>query len=133
MSLNNASIFADATITSSAGTALPFGSLGSVAGSNTLYALDDADIRTRRDIICTTVQPRTKADAPNGYTQARSTAFIKVPLSLDNGGLTVNTIRIELATDVETTDAEKATLRGLAVQALIDGDFQEFWDNQSIV
>ena len=124
MGLNNASLLQGATVAASGGTALAFSSLGGSPG-NTLYAIDDPDIRTRRDIVCNTTAARPKSDAPNGYPTPRTT--------LDNGNVTVNTIRIEMSTDVETTDAEKLELRSIAAQVLVDSDFLEFWDNQSLV
>ena len=132
MGLNNASLLQGATVAASGGTALAFSSLGGSPG-NTLYAIDDPDIRTRRDIVCNTTAARPKSDAPNGYTQQRTNATVKIPLTLDNGNVTVNTIRIEMSTDVETTDAEKLELRSIAAQVLVDSDFLEFWDNQSLV
>lgn len=133
MSLNNASLLSGASVAATGGTALPFGSLGSPGSINTLYASDDSDIRTRREIVCQTRAARQNVDTPNGYTQSRSIVTVKTPLSLDNGEVTVNTVRIEIATDVETTDAEKLELRNIAAQAIIDSDFLEFWDNQSLV
>jgi len=133
MSLNNASVQQGATETFSGGTALTFATLGPRENGNVLYAQDDSDIRTRREIVCKTVQATTNPDKPNGYTQSRSALTLKVPLSLDNGSVTVNTVRIEVSTDVETTELEKLALRQLALQVLSDSDFTEFWNNQSVV
>jgi len=133
MSLNNASILLGATESFTGGSALNFATLGPRENGNTLYATDDSDIRTRREIICKTVQASTNPDKPNGYTQSRSAVTLKVPLPLDNGTITVNTIRIEVSTDVETTELEKLALRQIALQVLSDSDFTEFWNNQSVV
>jgi len=134
MSLNNAVLKQNATsIDVTGGTDLTFASLGSPGDKNTIYAVDDPDVRTRRDVICSSNIARVKADAPNGYTQSRRSVFIKVPLTLDNGKVTVNTFKGELSTDVETTDAEKLEIRQLAAQVMIDSDFIEFWDNGALV
>lgn len=133
MSLNNASILADATESFTGGTALAFSSLGPREHGNVLYALDDSDIRTRRELAINVVLAKPRSTAPNGYTQSRSSVTGKVPLSLDNGNVTVNTIKIEVSCDVETTDAEKLALRQLGMQMLSDSDFTELWDNQSVV
>lgn len=133
MSLNNASVLSGTTVSATGGTPLAFSSLGSNGSINPLYATDDTDVRTQRSIICGTKAPKISASAPNGYTQQRSSLTVKIPLVLDNGESTVNTIRIEMSSDVETTDAEKAELRNIAAQTLFDTDFTEFWDNRALV
>jgi len=132
MSLNNAGILAGAIESFTGGSALTFATLGPRENGNTLYATDDSDIRTRRELVCKTVQAVPNSDKPNGYTQSRSSVTLKVPLVLTNGSITVNTVRIEVASDVETTEAEKLSLRQLAIQLLSDSDFTEFWNNQSV-
>lgn len=123
MSLSNASVLSGATITPSGGTALPFSSLGIQNSSNTIYATGDADLRTRRSIVCSVKDPKVSAGAPNGYTQARATAVFKSPLELDNGMITVNTVRVEFAYDVETSQAEIDELKVIAAQICTDADF----------
>jgi len=133
MSLNNASILSGATLSFTGGSSLDFATLGPRENGNVLYATDDSDIRTRREIICKAVLASANPDKPNGYTQSRSAITLKVPKVLTNGSITVNTVRIEVATDVETSETEKLTLRDLAVQVLSDSDFTEFWNNQAVV
>lgn len=125
MSLSNASVLSGATITPSGGTALPFSSLGIQNSSNTIYATGDADLRTRRSIVCSVKDPKVSAGAPNGYTQARATAVFKSPLELDNGMVTVNTVRVEFAYDVETSQAEIDELKVIAAQICTDADFAD--------
>lgn len=129
MSLSNASVLSGATMSPSGGTALAFESQGSTLATNKLIVTADTDLRTRREISATIKEPRVQASAPNGYTQARSILVFKAPLSLDNGNITVNTLRIELAFDVETTDAEKDELLVLGSQFLNDSDFTGFFKN----
>lgn len=102
----------------------------SAFGSRTeVQASFDADTEylTKKDILFSQKEPSVSASAPNGYTQARRTALLKLPLELDNGNRTVNTVRIELAVDIEATAAEIAEYCTLASQVLGDSDFSAFW------
>lgn len=132
MPLSTASILSGATMAPSGGSALDFASAGQSKGVNTLYATDDTDLRTRRSIVATTKDPKVSSSAPNGYTQARSTVVYKAPLVLDNGNVTVNTVRIEVSSDVETSTAEKTELLVIASQICNDADFVEFFQQLSL-
>lgn len=132
MSLSNASLLEGATVSASGGTALDLESRGSEPGRNILFVPADTDLRTRREIDCSVSYPRVQASAPNGYTQARRVAFMKFPLELDNGKVTVNTVKIEMATDVETTTSEIQAYSKLAAQVLIDADFSGFFEDLSV-
>jgi hypothetical protein len=132
MSISNASVLTGATVAPSGGTALAFSSTGIRNNTNTLYVAADLDQRTRRKIVCTVKEPKVSSTAPNGYTQSRSIAIAKFPLTLDNGLVTVNTLKIELATDVETSAAELAEYKSIGAQILCDADFDDFFAAQSI-
>lgn len=133
MSLNNASVLTGATyVAPSGGTALPFGSTGLRNNTNVLYATGDSDLRTRRTITCAVKEPKTSVSAPNGMTQARASLVFKSPLTLDNGNITVNTVRIEFAYDVETSVAEIDELKIIASQLIGDSDFDELIANISL-
>jgi hypothetical protein len=132
MSLENASIDIDATLTPSGGTTTAFESEGIINGKQTLFATADTDLRTRREIVCSVVKPKIQASAPNGYTQARSNVVIKVPLELDNGAITVQQLKIELAVDVEATTTEKETLLSMGAQVLNDSDFRSLFTQLSL-
>lgn len=131
MSITAASILKDGTIGVTGGTATPFTTLGQGLDRHEVF-FDGSDIRTRSSATFQVKAPKVSASAPNGYTQARCTATIRVPLALDNGNVTVNTLQISFASDVETTDAEKDTLLGIAAQVLSDSDFASFWKSQAI-
>jgi hypothetical protein len=130
--LSTASILSGATIAPTGGSALAFESEGISAGQNPLFASADTDLRTRREILCSVKKPKVSAGAPNGYTQARATALFKSPLELTNGSVTVNTVRIEFAYDVETSQAEIEELRIIAAQICTDADFAEFVKSLSV-
>lgn len=92
----------------------------------------DTDFRTKRSITFTKTAPKVEPSAPNGYTQVRTKEVIKIPLLLDNGKYTVNTVKVEVAYDVETSDAERLELRSLAAQSLINSNITPVWDAQSM-
>jgi hypothetical protein len=125
MSLNNASVLSGGTVATTGGSALAFSGAGARNNSHTLNATGDTDLRTRRQVVCTVREPRVSANAPNGYTQARATFLFKSPLALDNGNVTVNTVRIEFSFDSETSSTELEELRVIAAQICADSDFEE--------
>lgn len=127
MSLSNASVLSGATITPSGGTAVPFTGAGIQSNVHTLVATGDASLLTRRSIVCSAKDPKVSPGAPNGYTQARATVVFKSPMELDNGNVTVNTVRIEVAYDAEASAAEVDELRIMAAQCLIDADFDDLY------
>lgn len=125
MSLTNASIVtAPSGIAATGGSALAFASMGQ-AGSNSLLlaASADTDLRLRRTIQVTAKLPAVSVAAPNGYTQARSTMVFKKPKLLANGKITINTVRVEVAYDVESSAAEVQELIDVGAQLLCDSDF----------
>lgn len=131
MSLANSSVLKDGTVSATGGTAKTLTSLGADLNQHDLF-LDGTDIRTRTELVATTSKPKVKTSAPNGYTQQRSQMYLKVPLELDNGDRTVNTVQITFACDIETTDAEKDTILSYAAQLLSDSDYSSFWKDQAI-
>lgn len=132
MPISTATINSGATVSASGGTALTFASRGSEPGRNVIYVASDTDLRTRREADFSVSYPKIQGSAPNGYTQARRTVVMKFPLVLENGNVTVNTIRIVLSTDVETTDAEIGEYLALGAQAMIDTDFSSYWSSLSV-
>jgi len=132
MSLSNASVSSGATIAPTGGSALPFAGSGARGDTHQIFATADTDLRTRRAIVCTVRDPKVLATAPNGYTQARCAFTLKSPLTLDNGNVTVNTVRIEFSYDPETTHTEIEELRILAAQICSDADFESAVKNLSL-
>lgn len=132
MSLNSSSILVDGTVATTGGTATSLVSKGNTLSQHNLILDDGSDLLAQTEFEATIKSPKKSATAPNGYTQARNTVLIKVPLALDNGLVTFNTVKVEIACDVETTDAEKLSMRVLAAQMLHDSDYVSFWDDQSV-
>jgi hypothetical protein len=125
-----ASVLVDGTVATTGGTATSFKSQGSDKSSHELVLDDSAEFEALTFLDCSIKKPKVSATAPNGYTQRRCTMLLKVPLALDNGSVTINTVKIEIATDVEMTAAEKLSMRVLAAQLIHDSEFVDFWDTQ---
>lgn len=130
MSIAGSSILKDGTIATTGGTASALTSLGDSLTEHKAY-LDGTDFLSRSEVSFSVKSPKVSVSAPNGYTQQRCVAIIKTPLVLDNGNTTINTFKIEFSSDVETTDAEKETLRVFAGQLIADSDFDDFWKHGS--
>lgn len=132
MSLVTSSILKDGVVATTGGTAT-----GMIDKGGTLEKwegiLDDGSEFISQSVCSFTIKdPKVNIGSPNGYTQARSTVTLKVPLLLDNGSYTVNTLSIQLAVDHETTDAEISTMLVYGAQLLADSDFSDFWKKQSL-
>jgi hypothetical protein len=132
MSISNMSVLVGGTITASAGTATSVISKG-IQGQNHPVILDDAsNFDAQTTIVFTAKEPKISDNAPNGYTQKRSSFKILSPLALDNLKKTVNTASFSISVDPETTAAELEALKVLAAQCIMDTDFSDFYEKQAL-
>jgi predicted peptidase len=133
MSINQASIPLGATaFTPTGGSATTLKTRSQNANSMVAFLDEDSALLLQKTATFSVTPSKVSSTAPNGYTQARSSLTYKSPYTLDNGAVTVNTVRVELAADSELTPAERKTLRYNAALLLLDSDFDEFWDEQAI-
>lgn len=132
MSLSNASIPIGASYAPSGGSATAFASMGQTPGSNQLFIDDGADLILRKTCLASSKTPVPNAGAPNGYTQQRSSIVFHIPMLLDNGKYTTNTVRIEVAFDPEADSGERALLRELIAHVGVDADFDGLFDDGSV-
>jgi hypothetical protein len=133
MSIASSSVNIDSSPSFTGGTATTLKTKDNSDGRTHIVFLDDgADLLSQKTAEFSYLPPKVQASAPNGYTQARNKVRIKAPFVLDNGERTTNTITIEVACDYEVTAAERLTLLNWAAQILLDSDYTEFWDDQSI-
>jgi hypothetical protein len=122
MSLTAVSTLSGSTIAGTGGTAVNWTKMGQVGNKVSLAVTSDADLRSRRTLDVVAKAPSVNPGAPNGYTQARVTKVYKQPLLLENGSITVNTVKVEVAYDVETSAAEIQELVDQGAQLLFDAD-----------
>ena len=130
MSITSSSILVDGTVATTGGTAT--GVIVKDTGNPFICILDDSSEFINQTLVkFTTRDPTVDSSAPNGYTQKRSEVYVSKPLSLDNGNVTKNTLRITLSVDHESTAAEVQNLLVTGAQLLADSDFSDFWKIQS--
>lgn len=133
MALIGGSVNDNPTVSTTGGADLTLSQVGGSSPTSVTCALGTGDYKTLRTIDFKIALPRINASSPNGYTQRRMEAVCKFPRELANGNLTVDTVRILLATDVETSDANMLTMRKVAAELLYrESEFSDFWDQQSL-
>lgn len=132
MTIASSQVLIDSTPSFTAGTATTLKHKTDSDNSIIVFLDDGSDLVSQKTVEFSYKGPKVQAGTPNGYTQARNSVVVKSPFILDNGELTVNTVRIEIAVDSELTAAEKLTLRDWAAQLLLDSDYTEFWDDQTV-
>jgi hypothetical protein len=131
MSITNASIKLDGTVAATGGTDTTFIVKANDSKGLEVILDDGSEFISQTTLLFQTKEPKPNASSPNGYTQARNIVTIKRPLLLDDGSYTVRTVKVEIADDHETTDAEQDTIRSLIAQVLTDSDFDDYWHKQS--
>ncbi len=132
MSISNASILKDGVIGVTGGTTTALSSLGNTLNENSVV-FDGTGLLDRSTGSFVAKAPAKTASSPNGYTQARNTMVLRFPKTLASGEIVFNTARVQLAFDVETTTAEKETVRGMVAQFLSDDDFDAYWNDQVVL
>jgi hypothetical protein len=103
----------------SADALIAFGSLNEMRA---IFAADTPGV-TAKSLNFTQTAPKPLASAPNGYTQAKRQAFLRVPKVLANGNITTFTIRAEISFDIEASAFEVNEMCRLMSQVLGDDDF----------
>jgi hypothetical protein len=133
MSIETAAILVGGTTSSTGGTSTDFIVKGPANNGDMRVFLDDgSEFIDSIQVAFSVKDPIVNSGAPNGYTQQRSAIKGLVPLSLDNGNRTVNSVKIELAYDPETTDTEKDALIELGCQLFRQAALDAFWKKQSL-
>jgi len=116
-------ILTGATSSQAGGSATTFSSLGPVsAGKAILADLAATDFKLRKSLEATVKAFKASVSAIAGYTQQRNQILVKVPKLLANGKYTINTVKVELAYDPETTAAERQILLDLAQSVCVDAE-----------
>lgn len=132
MSIRNASVPVGATYAPTGGTATSMVVLSQESGKiSSFIGTSGVTAQTRTECVFDAKIPRPNVAAPGGYTQGRSTVTVKVPKVLANLARTVNTAKVELAFDPETTVAEVTALKTTLINLINDADFDTFWVNQA--
>lgn len=132
MSLQNASIAADATVTVTGGTAFTFSWDGQQTGNGLqLINANNTDFKTRETLLAKYRRP--SVDSLGVYGKAKKTLSFVDPLVTTDGSTKFPLIRIELEDmPSEMTVAQNLEMRKKAAQMLIDSDFENFWQYGSM-
>jgi hypothetical protein len=101
--------------------------LGIVNNTNTVFYDDDGAYSERRTAEFGTKAPKVNPSSPGGYTQERRTVVFRRPITLADGSITVETLRVELATASETDEADKVEMLEQVAQIMVNSDFADFW------
>jgi hypothetical protein len=93
------------TVSETGGTAVVYALVQSDGNRHYYQVVADADKRTRRTCMVMITPPKPLSSAPNGYSQQRVAVTFREPMLLANGKITVNSVKFELAADVEASTA----------------------------
>jgi len=132
MAINGGAILLDGTVSATGGTSTTLLSKGENGETHKVMLNDGAAFVSQKTLDFSVKEPRVSNSSPSGYTQARSIVVLKFPKILADGSRTVNTLRLECSSDINTTDAERLTMRSAAAQLLVDSDITSFWNAQSL-
>lgn len=106
--------------------------LGISNGSHVVFYDGDGASTARRTAAFSSSFPKPNENSPGGYTQDRRTLVFKRPITLANGDLSVETVRVQLATASETVESDKVEMLEQVAQMLVNTDFSEFWHEGSL-
>jgi hypothetical protein len=126
MSINGATPIVGGTYAApTSGSADALSAFGSLTEMKALFDADTPGV-SAKSMSFTVTEPKPLASAPNGYTQAKRQAYLRVPLVLDNGNITTCSVRIEISFDSEMTSSEIEEMCLLGSQVLGDADFSSW-------
>jgi len=75
--------------------------------SSARFVEPDLAVSVARTLDVSSTQPVVNSAAPGGYTQTRRYFTFKVPQTLSNGNITINTVKMQTAFDPQATAAEQ--------------------------
>lgn len=132
MGLKNMSLLAGATISASGGTAQVFADDGvTIQNGVHLVVPADSDYQTRRQATCKYRAPA--LDAKTGqYGKDKKQISYAVPIVLESGAVSFNTIRIEREVHPSFSAANCIELNKIGAQLLTDPDLDNFWGAGSL-
>lgn len=132
MALKNMSLLSQGSINATGGTALVFADDGiTVQNGVHLVVPADADYQTRRQLTAKYRPPT--LDAKTGvYSKDKKSMVYVQPLTLANGTVVFNTLRIEREVHPATTVSDRDNLNIIGAQLLCDSDAGGFWATGSV-
>lgn len=126
MTMKNMSLLSGATVASTGGTALVFSDNGvTIPNGVQLVVPADPALATRRSVTARVRAPALGRDGV--YGKDKKVMSFNVPLTLANGKIVNNVIRVEREVHPELPDADAAELNKIGAQLLTDSDTTAFW------
>lgn len=133
MGIRTASIALGATFSPTGGTATSLVLMSNGNDEATAFiAAAGVTPLTRTDLTFQAKPSKVSASAPGGFTQGRASAKLTVPKVLANLKRTLNSAKVEMSIDPETTPAELAAIKSNLTNLINDSDFDQLWLNQSL-
>lgn len=122
-----------ATFTGASDTGLDVLGLGS--SSNSLLTMVNGDdvFALQRTIQFQSNRPVIQASSPDGYGKVRKYVVFKFPITLADGSVTVDTIRVEYAHSVEAATATHLDRRMIAGSVICRSAFDDFFINGALI
>lgn len=132
MGLKTMSLLAGATVSASGGTALAFAEDGiSIQNGLHLMVPADADYQTRR-VLTAKYRPPVLDSKTGAYGKDKKSISLALPMTLPDGKVVFNTIRIEREVHPSLAAASAVELCNLGAQLLTDADVVAFWATGSL-
>lgn len=128
MGLKNATILSGASIGVTGGTTINLADNGvQIPNGCQMVVREDTDYATRRTVTAKT-RPAVIDAKTSEYGKDKKSITLVKPTVLPSGRVIFNVIRVEREVHPTLTAAECFELNKLAVQLLVDGDLDGFWD-----
>lgn len=92
----------------------------------------DTTAQTQRSVELNVRRSKPDPAKPDGHTQDRAILLLREPQEVgDTDVFTVNTGRIEIATSVLRTSAQRLKTRSYLIQLLFSAEMDSFWNNKA--
>lgn len=132
MGLKSMSLLSGATVAASGGTALALAEDGvSIQNGLHLIVPSDTDYQTRRQVTVK-YRPPTLDAKTGSYGKDKKSISLSLPMTLSDGRVVFNTIRLEREVHPSLSAANAAELCALGAQLLVDSDVTQFWATGSL-
>lgn len=123
------------SISATGGSSASIAWMGRVGSAITGYFTGDASLKLRRLVTCRVKEPKANTNSPGGFTQARRTVSMLLPVTITEGGVSrvaTNKITLEYASDSATASADNKNARYLMGQFLSDPVNDAFFDQLAL-
>lgn len=131
MGLKNMSISAGTTLSATGGTAVVFADDGTTIPNGVrLVVPADTNYALRRNIVAKYRAPSLNQDG--SYNKDKKSLSFAIPMTLANGKVVINVLRIEREVHPEFSAANATDMNKLAAQLLFDTDTDNFWSAGSL-